>query len=363
MEYYVFITHRCNMACTYCSAANAVTTKHVTKKLSPAQVTKIARYIKEDINVRGAVDEENRIVFFGGEPLLACDTMRDLLQATRGLPVVYCLYTNGLLLNQVPWDILSTMKFIFVSFDGDKNSHEQHRGRHTYERIVNNLIHLKKKANIPLIGRLTVEESTNLYKSVTTMLNLCDYVYWQIVNKPRFENSQTFIQSYESGIEQLFTFWLNNLKQGKILNLIPFEAVASSLLNGSNPNPLSFRCACGTEFQAIDIDGTVYGCDEYVGTSGARLGNIQDDLPLSLNYQSHQSLNPECASCKNSLICLGRCRKMLESFDKDQIQIYCRLTNFLIDLVRINLQEVGKALQNNGLEEIYTSPPITEEIP
>lgn len=363
MEYYVFLTHRCNMACTYCSAGNAVTTNATAKTLTPAQIEKIAHYIRNDLNARGSAAGENRIVFFGGEPLLVPHIMRDLLQATMGLPAEYCLYTNGLLLNQIPRDMLSAIKFIFVSFDGDQNSHEQHRGAHTYARIVHNLIELKKKSSPSLIGRLTVEESTNLFKSVTTMLNLCDHVYWQIVNKPRFENPQTFIQNYESGIEQLFTYWLNALRQGKILNLIPFEAVASSLLNGSNPDPVSFRCACGTEFQAIDIDGTIYGCDEYVGTPWARLGHIDAGAPLSLNYRSHKSLNPECASCRNSLICLGRCRKMLQSFEKDQIQIYCRLTNFLIDLIRENLKEIKKALQNKGLEEIYTSPPITEEIP
>lgn len=363
MEYYIFVTHRCNMACTYCSAGNAVTTNPAAKTLTPFQVRRIAQYIREDINARRSDAEENRIVFFGGEPLLACDTMRDLLQATIDLRASYCLYTNGLALNQVPLDILSAMNYIFVSFDGDKNSHEQHRGTRTYDRIVNNLIEIKRKVSLPLIGRLTVEESTNLYKSVTTMLDLCDHVYWQIVNKPCFENPQRFVQNYESGIEQLFTLWLNTLRRGKILNLIPFEAVANSLLNGLDSEPLSFRCACGTEFQAIDIDGTVYGCDEYVGTSEARLGHIDDGAPLSLNYQSHQDLNPDCQGCKNSLICLGRCRKMLQSFDKVQIQIYCRLTNFLIDLVRDNLEEIEKALQDNGLEEIYISPPITEEIP
>ncbi|MGB9700859.1 MAG: radical SAM protein [Thermodesulfobacteriota bacterium] len=363
MEYYVLVTHRCNMACTYCSAGNAVTTNPSAKTLSPDQVLSIAEYIKEDLIARGKDAEENRIVFFGGEPLLAIDAMRNLFQATLGLPASYCLYTNGLALNKIPLDILSALKFIFVSFDGDKHAHEQHRGAHTYDRIVNNLIEIKKKASLPLIGRLTVEESTNLFESVTTMLELCDHVYWQIVNKPRFENPRRFIQNYESGIEQLFFFWLNQLRQGKILKLIPFESIANSLLNGSDTDPVSFRCACGTEFQAIDLDGTVYGCDEYVGTPLARLGNIKDGTPLSLNYRSHQDLNPDCGTCKNSLICLGRCRKMLQSFAKDQIQIYCRLTNFLIDLISANLPKIEKALQDNGLQEIYISPPITEEIP
>jgi radical SAM protein with 4Fe4S-binding SPASM domain len=363
MEYYVLVTHRCNMACIYCSAGNAVTTNPSAKTLPSDQVQRIVQYIKDDLNARGKNAEENRIVFFGGEPLLACNTMRDLLHATLDLPVSYCLYTNGLALNKIPLDILSALKFIFVSFDGDKHAHEQYRGAYTYDRIVHNLIEIKKKASIPLIGRLTVEESTNLYKSVTTMLELCDHVYWQIVNKPRFENPSTFIKNYESGVEQLFFFWLNQLRQGHILKLIPFEAIANSLLNGADADPVSFRCACGTEFQAIDIDGTVYGCDEYVGTPLARLGNIQDGAPLCLNYRPHQDLNPDCGQCKNSSICLGRCRKMLQSFDKDQIQIYCRLTNFLIELIRENLQKIEKALQDNGLEEIYISPPITEEIP
>ncbi len=363
MEYYIFLTHRCNMACTYCSAGNAVTTNSAAKTLSPARVEKIAQYIREDIEARGNTADENRIVFFGGEPLLACNILRDLYQATIDLEASYCLYTNGLALNQAPMDILTAMNYIFVSFDGDKDSHELHRGVRTYDRIVNNLIEFKKKASVPLLGRLTVEESTNLFKSVTTMLKLCDHVYWQIVNKPYFEDPQKFIKNYKSGIEQLFAFWLNHLKNGQILNLIPFEAIAHSLLNGPDPDAVSFRCACGTQFQAIDLDGTIYGCDEYVGTPLERLGNIETKVPLTLNYRSHQELNAQCQECSNSLICLGRCRKMLQAFAQDQIQIYCHLTNFLINLLRQNLKEIEKALRAHGLTEIYTSPAITEEIP
>lgn len=195
------------------------------------------------------------------------------------------------------------------------------------------------------------------------MLNLCDHVYWQIVNKAHFENPGAFIRNYESGIEKLFEFWLDHLRRGKILPIIPFQALARSLMNGRELESISFRCGCGSIFQAIDIDGTVYGCDEYVGTSLGHLGNINTEVPFSLRYQSHKDLFSECVTCKNSEICLGRCKRMLQTFEQDQIRIYCRLTNHLIDLVRENMQKIESSLGDHDLQEIYISPPVTEEIP
>ncbi len=365
MEYYVFVTEKCNMSCKYCFVKPAVSTQGYDRTLSPEQAVKVTKYIKRDIESRPNNHQKNRIVFFGGEPLLACDAIRTLLNVTSNLNMEYWLYTNGLLLNTASKDILSSMQLILVSVDGDKRAHEKYRGVGTYERIIQNITKTKNKIPTPFLGRITIEETTDLYLSVTTLLNHVDHVYWQIVNKPYFDDSDMFIQRYKAALRKLFQFWLSQLQDGKVLNIIPFQAVANSLMNSKKLINNSFRCGSGETLQVIGLDGIVYECDEYIGTNSGQLGTIDDDRPLRLKNESHQDLHKECGSCLYSEICLGRCKKMLKTFNKNQIRIYCNLTRFLIELVCNNLEEIKRALKTNDIEcgQIYTGPFGTEELP
>ena len=103
-----------------------------------------------------------------------------MLGATADIGLDYWLYTNGLALNSAPIDILSAMQLILVSIDGDKKAQEQYRGIGTYETIIQNISKIRSQISVPILARVTVEETTDLYKSITTLLKLVDHVYWQI---------------------------------------------------------------------------------------------------------------------------------------------------------------------------------------
>jgi len=316
----------------------------------------IVEYVRADRD-----GDDDSLVFFGGEPLLVPGIIERFIDETRDLGLRYILFTNGLLINRVSRDLLKELDVIFVSVDGDRYSNEKHRVAGTYERIIENIDLLRSTTDSYLIGRVTVEEETNVELSVRNLLEHVDAVYWQIVNKPRFNDGHTFVEKYCRDVERLFDYWIKHLSCGENINIIPFQAVAASVLFGYPEDGRSFRCGSGHSYQAIDVDGNVYFCDEYVGDDSGVVGNIADGR-VDLKYTRHYDIFEDCLDCEVSDICLGRCRKFLTEYGDEHKRFYCKMTQFLIDLFkgeRDRLSEIVKDL----VDSLYRTPRCTEEIP
>jgi len=324
----------------------------------------LLRYLREDIS-RNGNDRKNSVVFYGGEPLLEYSLIRNFIQKSADLDLAYLLFTNGLLIDKVPLDVLNHIDILFISLDGDRESHNKHRGPNTYDVILNNLKKVRGRLKSHIIARITVEEETNIYQSVRNVIHWVDSVYWQIVNKPRFHHPETFLENYKHHLSQLWEYWLSSFERGKLLKLIPFQAVVSSLLSFDRGGRPSFRCGCGSSFQAIDPEGNVYECDEYVGDPKGVVGNIHNGKPIVLSGLSHKEVFKDCKVCDITDICLGRCRKCLKEFSPDQIRNYCELTRHLVKTIAHHLPRIRKIMHTKGLTpgDIYPEPHCTEEIP
>ncbi len=358
MEYYISITYNCNLRCSYCSSKRILSpSKELI--LTNDKMDELIKYISKNNHT-----QKDLVIFFGGEPLLEYQIIDKFIKRASYLNLDYGLYTNGLLLDNIPLNILQSMNVIFVSVDGDKKSHDKHRGLGTYEKIINNLKTIKPKIDGFILGRITVEEETNIFNSATNIMNYVDGVYWQIVNKPKFNDKDVFINNYKKYIIQLFDFWLYNFKRGKILNIIPFQAIISSLVFNYARGGLSFRCGAGSSFQTIDIYGNIYWCDEYMGDPRGIVGRINGSKP-NLLYENHKDIFEDCEKCKISDICLGRCKKCLKEYPKEQIRVYCDLSIFLVETIIVHINEIEKVIKskNHDLKSLYNAPRCTEEIP
>jgi radical SAM protein with 4Fe4S-binding SPASM domain len=327
--------------------------------MTNGQIDRIIEYIEKNTN-----GQNHSVVFFGGEPLLEYKLIDRFVKKASNLKLSYILYTNGLLLNIIPNKILEPINTIIVSVDGDRDAHEKHRGLGTYERVIENLRLTKDNLDSFFIGRITAEEETNIFKSVTNILDSVDAVYWQIVNKPVFNNPNTFIKKYKNDLKDLFDFWFLNFENGKIYNIIPFQAVISSLLFRYGNDGLSFRCRAGSSLQVIDIDGSIYWCDEYIGDPKGIIGNINGGLPI-MAYENHKDIFQDCKECNVSDICLGRCKKVLKEYPINIIRVYCELTKYLVEIITTRIDDINYIIMKNNykLDNLYNVPYCTEEIP
>jgi len=357
MEYYIYTTYRCNLNCSYCSSKKILNNDDIS--LDENKIVNTIKYIEKNKN--GLYDE---IIFFGGEPLLEYKTVLKFIELSSHLNLRYSIYTNGLILDKIPSELLSLFDSIFISIDGDKSIHEKHRGQGTYDQIINNLIQLRSKTSSTLLGRITVEEETNIYNSVTNLEPYVDAIYWQIVNKPFFQNSYDFIETYNENIDMLFEHWFKHFQSGKILNYIPFQSIISHYIYNHDNEGISFRCGAGNKLNIIDLNGNVFWCDEYIGGDNGRIGTINLEKNTSAHL-SHKELFEDCKTCRYSDICLGRCRKCLLEYSHEHIRDYCKMTLHLIKMIEEKLYVITNIIQRNEitLNEFYPTPKNTEEIP
>ncbi len=362
MEYILFLTYRCNLDCEYCFAKNLVQNRERnTASITRKTIRRMCEYIERDIKINHR--ENNSIVFFGGEPSLVPNIIDDIIEQTAHLRLNYSIYSNGLLLDEFPDYILKKLQTILVAIDGDKESHEKFKPLGSYDKILNNVRIIRGKTKAQIIGRVTLEEKSNLYYSIKNLLGSFDFVHWQIVNKEKFDNPEKFIMEYKQNINRLFHDWIEALSSGVVLKIIPFNRIVLSLL--LNETLSSFRCGCGSAIQAIDVDGNIYLCDEYIENSNNSLGTIYDNNYNLIQQKNHFNLFADCSQCNISSICLGRCRKMLETRSQDNIRIYCELTRILVNMVVMSIEEIKQiiSVQNIDLSMFHTEIYDTEVIP
>lgn len=359
MEYILFLTYRCNLNCKYCFAKNVVHNKNCAS-LNAQNIIQLCQYIEKDIfyNKR----QNNSIVFFGGEPSLVPEIISEIIQRTSHLNLTYSIYTNGLLIDRLPAELLTRLQTILVAIDGDKNCHELYKPKGSYDLILDKVRSIRNKTNAQLVARITMEEQTNIDLSVSSLLKHFDFVHWQVVNKNSFDDPASLIDNYRRNVKSLFDKWMQSLKAGIVLNIIPFNRIVYSILSGENTT--SFKCGCGTSIQAIDIYGNIYLCDEYIEDQSNSIANIYDQNYNVVNYKNHFELFEDCINCEISQICSGRCRKCLETQSADQVRVYCQLTKILINMVQDVIDEIRDIITTKKIDlntlraEIYNTEII-----
>ncbi len=160
MEWYIFVTKDCNLTCSYCSIPG------IRKGYMGGPVSKPTYGVSDLINciLRDRKNREQRIhelhveneyekkgiiedtiVFYGGEPLLNQEFIKEFIQKSKERldDLTYVLQTNGTFLDETDPYILENLDLIMVSVDGTKEIHDRHRkfpdGRGSYDIIMKNV--------------------------------------------------------------------------------------------------------------------------------------------------------------------------------------------------------------------------------
>ena len=178
MEYFIYMTNDCNLHCQYCSVL--LDCQRTGLPIKPTySLSTLVKFIKQ-------VQQENRdpeanIYFFGGEPSMEYPAISELMLAlkqslAKDITLKFVLHTNGLLLNQIPSDILSSLSLIMFSVNYEKIP-KYYLANSYFSTIIQNAVAVKVQSNIPMIARLTVTEKTSLYTEILQVTNFFDLVY------------------------------------------------------------------------------------------------------------------------------------------------------------------------------------------
>lgn len=351
MEYYIFASNDCNLNCRYCS---------VMLKLDEFQIPPTPQYSIEELNSfickiqEKYLDEIADIVFFGGEPTLNYPFIEKLIASqrslkNRGFTFHYMLHTNGLLLYTMPDTILEALDSIMLSINYDKVPHSGLSSSY-FQAIVDSVHYIRQQKTIPIVARLTITEETSLYSEVALFNPFFDAIYWQIENKYAFLDFNSFYSTYKYEMELVFNMWLNYLKQGVFIKLIPFIAATTFSLHKQMPS--GFCCGYNKRMVYVQTDGRCYTCAEDMTTSKNLIGQISNGICFD-----HYGLeNTICYGCSYVSICMGRCGRMHREFSLSHIQEYCKLNQILFDLIGSHSDVISKYCEEQNLQLTLDDP-------
>lgn len=178
------LTERCNLDCSYCCYSGRFEGQrtHGNRVMSLETAKKAIRQLLDQQPARKG---RSPITFYGGEPLLEFDLLRQCVEfaeqdaAERGKQVRFSITTNGTLMNDEVVDFLVEHDFlVLVSLDGCREAHDRYRvfpnGKGSFDLVLRNLYrfaekypgYLKRGINVTLAPPLVLKETAELVDSL-----------------------------------------------------------------------------------------------------------------------------------------------------------------------------------------------------
>ncbi|EOS74763.1 SCIFF radical SAM maturase [Lachnospiraceae bacterium 10-1] len=314
------IAHDCNLACRYCFAEEGE--YHGRRALMSFEVGKKAL----DFLVKNSGNRVNlEVDFFGGEPLMNWQVVKDLVAYGRSLEEPYhkkfrfTLTTNGILLNDEIMEFANKeMSNIVLSIDGRKEVNDlmrPHRGgQGSYDTIVpkfRKVAESRNQMNYYVRGTFT-RNNMDFSKDV---IHLADLGFQQISVEPvvadltedyalREEDLPALLTEYDNLAVEL----LNRRKKGEGVNFFHFMI---DLEGGPCVAKRLSGCGSGTEYLAVTPWGDLYPCHQFVGREEFLMGNVEEGITKPHIRDEFKTCNvyakEKCKSCFAKFYCSGGC--------------------------------------------------------
>ncbi len=314
------IAHTCNLNCSYCFASQGK--YHGDRAVMSFEVGKQAL----DFLVANSGSRKNlEVDFFGGEPLMNFDVVRELVAYARSIEKEhnkkfrFTLTTNGLLIDDDVIEFANQeMSNVVLSLDGRKEIHDRFRvdyaGNGSFEQIVpkfQKLVAARGGKNYYMRGTFT-HANPDFLEDIKQMLALgfTELSMEPVVCAPGdpSELTEEDLPVVLSQYEKLAELMLEREKEGK-----PFTFYHYMIdLNGG---PCIYKrisgCGSGTEYMAVTPWGDLYPCHQFVGEEEFKLGDIWNGVTNKEKQQEFAGCNvyahTECRDCWARLYCSGGC--------------------------------------------------------
>jgi uncharacterized protein len=292
------ITRQCNLRCRYCVYSGKY---YYHRMHSPDSMsTDIAKrsidfYLEKHKNAKNANNDMPPMVgFYGGEPLLCIETIKDCIGYLNNLKrngsfpnILIRICTNGTLLNQENIDFfIDNSITLQISIDGPRCHHDRNRifknGAGTYDRLMRNMEMIYKKSpsyyRENVVFTCTVTPSANMAELNEYFLNdpfvknnlittgsveSEDNTYFEdcILNfnqKTEYKQlEEIFIQNKISGKEGKATF-LDTELNNKYAKLYKRSIHCSNF----DIFPIYGPCEPGLRKLFVSVNGTFYPCEK-----------------------------------------------------------------------------------------------------
>jgi uncharacterized protein len=341
-------TSACNLACSYCYVAqhfSKTAAKVIGKNTIALAIQQYAAVVQAR---RGAGLRYDRACFLwhGGEPTLAgieffqnCfETEREAFGSLAS--VRNCLTTNGTLLTSDWTDLFKTYSVdVSVSLDGPSDIHDQNRpsrnGGGSFSAALAAYESLRGAGLNPGIMMVVTERAAadaNRIYDFFQSLKPKNLAFVPYVTRGEHISAE----GYTLFLEQFFHRWLEEDREDFYVR--DFDTIMTRLLGGVS-SLCEYNNCCGN-YLTLDVDGSIYACDLFLGDPRKKLGHIAqnhllhilDSEKLAEHASEARALPEECRTCGYSWVCGGGClyRRQLSGCNQD---FFCVSRIRLIDRV------------------------------
>ena len=315
------VAHDCNLRCKYCFASTGDFGQG--RKIMPPEIAKKAI---DFVIARSGVRHNIEVDFFGGEPLMAWDTVTQTVDYARSLEEKYnkkfrfTITTNGLLLDEDKRKYINeNMDNCVLSLDGRREVNDAFRktvaGTGSYDTIVPKFKALvdERDPNLDYYARGTFT-SHNL-DFAEDVLSIADAGFDRLSVEPvtadpgcGYDLTEDDLPKIEAEYDRLTDIMLERKKEGKPFTFFHFMV---DLDQGPCVVKRLRGCGAGCEYVAITPDGDIYPCHQFVGDEAYRMGNIWDGVTNTDMQEKFRQCNVysrrECDDCWARLYCSGGC--------------------------------------------------------
>lgn len=321
----LYVSHHCNLACRYCFARAG--RPDTVRKLMPSGVAR--RAVDLLISESGA-RRHVEIDFFGGEPLLNFPVVRDTIRYARergeaaGKRVGFTVTTNGLLLTpEVRRFLLKNKVNVVLSLDGRPEAHDRWRrtpgGGGSHREVLPKIREYVREWE-------ACRGSRGYYyvRGTFTRHNLDFAEDFRYLVEQGFHNvslepvvapqdeeyalRERDLPRVRAEYERLATVYLEAFQADARVRFFHFEIDLDA--GPCLPKRLS-GCGAGHAYLAVDADGGLFPCHQFVGQSHFWLGDVfsgvaRTDL-VDAFRQTHVYTKKECSDCWAKFFCSGGC--------------------------------------------------------
>lgn len=330
------IAHDCNLKCKYCFAEEGEYGGK--RELMSFEVGKAAL----DYVVKNSGNRRNiEIDFFGGEPLMNFDVVKQIVSYGRELEKIhdkifrFTLTTNGLLLNdEIIEYINKNMHNIVISLDGRKEINDlmrpNMRNGGSYDIIVpkfKKLAEARNQDNYYIRGTFT-KNNLDFYEDV---IHMADLGFKQISIEPVVSETEEDYSISEVDLKKIYTEYeklaIELCKRRKDgvddFNFFHFNV---DLTGGPCMAKRVVGCGAGTEYLAVTPSGELFPCHQFVGDDEFKIGNVFDGVLNTTCISKFDDCNifnkDDCKDCWCKYFCSGGCAANGHSINKDILKPY-----------------------------------------
>lgn len=340
-------TMDCNYECHYCF--EDLQKVYISDKI----ISSIVKYIENQKHISNV-----RILWFGGEPLMAIKQMKklfDQLKSINGKTFSSGIITNGYYLTPENLKILEEMNLdsIQITLDGMKETHNKVKYakdcKDTFSKTIK---------NIDLVANQTPKIHLNIRVNVNKE-NADEFVPLYRFLKDRYHKNENIaiapgiIQDFEDNTlspcsdtlfsrEEVMKFGVEVYEKSKIvMPIVKYPANFFRECSIRNRNTIAF-----------DPEGYMYKCWEIIGKKKYAVGRLDENG--NITNVDHKLLNRylygadpledrKCQMCSYLPICNGGCphHRIENVFNRKKMDTCVHYKGFLPELMRIHLETKG----------------------